>query len=446
MNFAPLAGVAGVQLVSLQTAWGTEQLRDVASHWPVINLENRLGYDSESFANLAAIIKNLDLVITCDTAIAHLAGALGVNVWVALPFAPDWRWLTKREDSPWYLFMRLFRQTRPGDWQDVFSRIAQALKSVVPDNASQTAATHAHHQLAIPQSQQSKPADAEAMVCLANTLVGEDRVDEAIELLHAALRQKPDMVEAHNNLGVVLTKQHKFTEALAAYDQALRHDPEHAEAHLNRGMLRLTFGDWQNGLADYEWRTKTKNFAEFPFHQPRWDGSPLAGRTLLLAAEQGLGDTLQFIRYAPLMQERGERVLVQCQPVLWHLLAHGLKTIKVFAAGSPLPAFDVYAPMMSMAHLLGTTPARIRADVPYLHAEAQRLHHWQRDLQSLAGFKIGIAWQGSRSHNNDRKRSIALKHFAPLAALDGVHLVSLQRGRGTEQLRSRRPMACHRSG
>jgi hypothetical protein len=125
-QFAPLAGIEGVRLLSLQKGPGSEQLAAVAHHFVVTDLGSQL----DDMMDTAAVMRNLDLVITADTAIAHLAGALGVPVWVALPVAPDWRWLLERQDSPWYPTMRLFRQARWGDWEDVFQRLAAALRTI----------------------------------------------------------------------------------------------------------------------------------------------------------------------------------------------------------------------------------------------------------------------------------------------------------------------------
>src|SRR5262249_53346594 len=127
LQFAPLARLDGVQLLSLQKGPGSEQLHQVPDRFPVTDLGSRL----DDFLDTAAVMMNLDLVVTADTATAHLAGALGVAVWVALPFAPDWRWLLQREDSPWYPTLRLFRQARPGDWDDVFERTASELRKLV---------------------------------------------------------------------------------------------------------------------------------------------------------------------------------------------------------------------------------------------------------------------------------------------------------------------------
>ncbi len=129
--FEPLAGLPGVQFFSLQKGAGVEQLQDLAARFPITEVGSRLN----DFMDTAAVLRNLDLVIACDTAAAHLAGAMGVPVWVAIPFAPDWRWLLDRSDSPWYPTMRLFRQEQPGDWAGVFDEIRTALAARLASQA-----------------------------------------------------------------------------------------------------------------------------------------------------------------------------------------------------------------------------------------------------------------------------------------------------------------------
>ena len=130
-HFKRLAEVKGVQLISLQKGPGTVQLRNLPEPFPLLDLENSLGNDDTSFLSVAAIMKNVDLVISCDSAVGHLAGALGIPVWLALPHSPDWRWLLHREDTGWYPTMRLMRQTRAYDWDGVFERMAAELSKLV---------------------------------------------------------------------------------------------------------------------------------------------------------------------------------------------------------------------------------------------------------------------------------------------------------------------------
>jgi tetratricopeptide (TPR) repeat protein len=275
-------------------------------------------------------------------------------------------------------------------------------------------------------------------IALANAgavLADLDQLQAAIASCQKALQLDPTLAEAHLNLGQVNTRLGQLDEALTSYQEALRLKPDLAEAHKNRGHLYLLRGDFAHGWPEFEWRWQTRDIRRHALHQPRWHGEPLEGKTILLAAEQGLGDTIQFVRYAPLVQQRGGRVIVRCQPPLLQLLRDAPGIDHVIDEGSPLPSFDVQAPLLSLPGILGTTLASIPAKTPYLEADAPFVERWRQELQPLCGFKVGIAWQGNPKYRGDRHRSIPLVSFAPLAAERGVQLVSLQKGFGTEQLR-----------
>ncbi|MCI0457834.1 MAG: hypothetical protein L0Z62_12780, partial [Gemmataceae bacterium] len=168
--------------------------------------------------------------------------------------------------------------------------------------------------------------------------------------------------------------------------------------------------------------------------QPLWDGAPLAGRRILLHAEQGLGDTLHFIRYAACLQQQGATVLVECQAALVRLLASCPGIDQLVAQHSALPAFEVHAPLMSLPRILGTLPSTVPAKVPYLFADAHLCERWRQELGRERAFRIGINWHGSPQFRGGRDRAIPLKHWAPLARLEGVRLFSLQKGAGREEL------------
>lgn len=210
--------------------------------------------------------------------------------------------------------------------------------------------------------------------------------------------------------------------------------PDYPEARFNRSLLWLIQGDWERGLPEYEFRVQGSRGAHVRIKERLWDGSPLNGRTILLHAEQGLGDTLQFVRYAPLVKERGGRVLFVCPPALFPILASAPGIDQLVRDGDPVPSFHVQAPLMSLAHIMGTTPETVPANIPYLAASKELIEKWRPVLHKIAGFKIGICWQGSPQYPADRQRSIPLSHFGKLAALNGVRLVSLQKGSGREQL------------
>lgn len=277
------------------------------------------------------------------------------------------------------------------------------------------------------------PASAEAHSNLGLVLNDLGRPEEAVVILQQAIRLRPNYSDASNNLGLAFADQGNLDAAVASLRQAVQSNPDNAEAHNNLGMVSLLAGDFERGWAEYEWRRKCANHVLPKFRQPVWDGAALNGRTILLHAEQGLGDTLQFIRYAPLVQERGGHVLVACPPALTRLLA-GCPGIDRLVSPDALPPFDVYAPLPSLPKIFGTSLESIPAKVPYLFADASLAHHWQHELNRQPSFRIGIAWQGNPRYRADRRRSIPLVQFAPLARLSGVQMFSLQKGTGTEQL------------
>jgi tetratricopeptide (TPR) repeat protein len=286
------------------------------------------------------------------------------------------------------------------------------------------------------QALRLNPNYVEVEVNLGNTLAAQGKPEEAIRCYEQILKVKPKDAEAFTNIGNVHRDLGRFAEALACFERAVLCDATRAGPHHNRALLWLLMGQWSVGWPEYEWRWQTTDFRRHDFRQPRWDGSPLGGRTLVVVAEQGLGDTIQFIRYIPLLQPFGGRVIFQCQAPLQRLLVGCAGLADVTIQGAPLPPFDFYIPLLSLPGVLGTNPTNVPAVVPYFNADPQLEEHWRRELEPLKGFKIGIAWQGSLEYRYDRQRSISLVHFARLAARRDIHLISLQKGPGSEQLTS----------
>ncbi len=277
----------------------------------------------------------------------------------------------------------------------------------------------------------------EAYGNLGNALGELGVMDQAMASYAEALRLNPGYTNARQNMANALRRQGKTAEALAVYEDLLRLQPDLPEAQMGFAFACLAQGDFQRGWPAYEWRWRCHDFGGTPFKHPLWDGSPLLGRTILLRAEQGLGDTLQFVRYAPLVKARGGRVILFCPESLARLF-HGIAGVDAchVSGSGPLPPFDCQAPLMSLPGILGTTLDTIPAAVPYLRADPERVEAWQRELAAAGGFKVGICWQGSLLHRDDRLRSAPLACFAPLASVAGVKLYSLQIGQGTEQLAS----------
>jgi tetratricopeptide (TPR) repeat protein len=277
------------------------------------------------------------------------------------------------------------------------------------------------------------PGQGDAQASLGTALLQQARLQEAIPVLRRALALRPECPATLCNLGLALADSGELDEALALYEKALRLKPDHPETHKNRSLVWLLQGRFEEGWAEYEWRWQCKELPARDFAQPLWDGRPLEGRTILLHAEQGLGDTLQFIRYAALVKARGGKVIVAAQRPLLPLLRSCPGIDRLLPQGEPLPAFDVHAPLLSLPRIFGTDAGSIPAPVPYLHAEPERRERWRREL-AFGMRKIGIAWQGSGQFRLDSQRSIPLLEFAPVARVPGVQLYSLQKGPGQEQI------------
>jgi len=275
---------------------------------------------------------------------------------------------------------------------------------------------------------------AEAHANMGNVLQEMGHPEEALRHYHQALEIKPDYAEAYDNQAQAKVQQQKMDEARGDFEQALSLRADYAEAHMGRALIWLAQGDYERGLPEYEWRFKTKAMTPFTFEQPVWDGAPLNGRTILVHAEQGLGDTLQFIRYAALVKERGGKVIVACQKPLVKILAGCPGIDQLVPYETPLPKFDVYAPLLSLPRIFGTTVKTIPAAVPYIFANPGLIAHWQQELSRYTACKIGIAWQGNPSYPADRRRSFPLQQLAVVARVTGVQLFSLQKTHGLDQL------------
>jgi tetratricopeptide (TPR) repeat protein len=271
-----------------------------------------------------------------------------------------------------------------------------------------------------------RPDYPEALSNRAVTLQALDRLDEALASCDRALALAPDSIAALTNRASVLQELRRFDEALATYDRAAAIAPDHAEAQINRALLLLLSGDFANGWPAYEWRRKLPSWAERGFAQPEWAGEDMAGQRLLLHAEQGFGDTIQFARYAALAAERGIDVVLEVQPPLAPLLG-GLFGLEVVAAGrDPLPSFDRHCPLLSLPRLFATTPATIPSGAPYIVAPADRIAAWAPRLPD-DGLRVGLAWSGHPDNVRDHERSIPFARLAPLTAIPGARFVSLQK-------------------
>ena len=277
---------------------------------------------------------------------------------------------------------------------------------------------------------QQAPQHPQVLYNRGTALLAVNRSSEALAAFDRALAVAPNNAAGWNNRGRALQNLNRHQEAVASFDKALALDKNYADAHSNRALSLLTLGDLRRGFAEYEWRWKRSGMSDLrrSYRGRLWLGEyPLARKTILLAAEQGLGDSIQFVRYAPLLARDGAKVLVEVQPELKALLQGAAGVAAVFARGETLPAYDVYCPLGSLPLALNTDQTTIPAEIPYLRADEARLAKWRTRIEALPGKRIAFAWAGHARHPNDRNRSIALKSLAPLFERAGLSFVSIQR-------------------
>lgn len=198
----------------------------------------------------------------------------------------------------------------------------------------------------------------------------------------------------------------------------------------------LLLGDFKHGWAEYEWRFSSGKVESFDFPQPQWKGQNISGKTILLYAEQGLGDTIQFVRYASMVKNQGAYVIVACQKPVAKLLTNISGIDQLITEGQPFPVFDCYAPLLSLPGIFKTELSSIPAKVPYLFADQALAAYWQSRLRGVSGFRMGINWRGKVDSAEWIQRDIPLDLMASLAELPGVRLISLQKGPGQQDLTS----------
>jgi tetratricopeptide (TPR) repeat protein len=515
----PLLELAGARFFSLQVGARAADLAAIEPV-PVTDLSGEL----TDFGETAAAIANLDLIISADTALVHLAGALDKPVWTMLPFAPDWRWLLARSDIPWYPSMRLFRQSKAADWNSVIATVRQALAQRIagtpklPDAARRAeyvalvAAANEHHQAkrhveceaALRRALDIDPSNASALHVLALTRHALDDKNEAVDLMHKAVAlepgsanflrdlaimlhsarrfdealdtarraaaRNPEDATTHNSIGATLAELGRPAEAIEAFRRTLALKPDYHEAwanmahsqqallkldeaadsyrralgirhdypegHVSTAMLALLRGDYANGFTEFEWRWRLKIMTPRDFKQPAWQGEPLNGKTILLHAEQGFGDTLQCLRFVPEVAARGGRLLLELPPGLMQLATTLQGGGEIVPLGRAPPDFDVHCAFMSLPRVLGVTLDNLKdRPVPYLRADPAAVERWARRLAGTgSGLRVGIAWAGNPKHAADSRRSIAVERLAELTRVAGVRFYSLQVGERAQDL------------
>lgn len=277
------------------------------------------------------------------------------------------------------------------------------------------------------------PTNAGAYLHLANALADLDQLHAAEAACRAALARDPALVEAWVSLGFILTSQGALAAGVEACEIAIARQPDCAQAHWNLAVAALLGGDYARGFAEYEWRKRHDQFRQdfIDLPGPIWTGDDPAGRTILIHAEQGFGDTIQFARYAPLLAARGARVVLACDPRLTECLGTIPGVSQTVPLDAALPDYDAWIDQMSLPYAFATGRDTIPLPGAYLVADPTRQASWWADLPP--GRKVGFAWAGNPLHSNDRRRSLPPSAVIAVAATQGISFVNLQTGpRATE--------------
>ena len=273
-----------------------------------------------------------------------------------------------------------------------------------------------------------QPDSANAYRTLSVSQWSAGQFSQALESCNRAISLEPTNAMGYLNRSRVRMALKDWSEAETDLDAAVAQSSGDAEMHVARAIFRLQRGDYQQGWAEYEAREKDEAFAHNRTDIKPWDGSSLQGRTLFLKAEQGLGDTIQFIRYIPMIEKSGGKIIVACPKPLVRLLGTCSGIDQIVSTSDSMPEFDVYASLMSLPCILKTTLDSVPATIPYLSADEELVAQWKQELAQFTGLKVGIAWQGNRENPFDYLRSVPLTHWANLIGLANVHVISLQKG------------------
>lgn len=283
-----------------------------------------------------------------------------------------------------------------------------------------------------------KPDYPDVYANLCNALRGLGRLDESVAAARKAIALRPGYVEAHNLLANSLKAEGRIEEALPIFDRVIAAQPENAGAHFNRALALLLAGRFEEGWREYEWRWRWQEFpsARPPKAVPLWDGRPRESGTLLLWGEQGGGDTIQFVRYAPLVRRHCARVVLAVRKEMMGLMASAPGVGLVVDRDRYTEAGENFAacvPLLSLPRLMGTTAKTIPAEIPYLAAPEDAAARWRERFGKGKGRKIGLVWSGNPKHANDHHRSCHFADMAPLAGIEDAHFYALQIGEPAAQ-------------
>jgi tetratricopeptide (TPR) repeat protein len=372
----------------------------------------------EDFADTAAFIGCLDLVITIDTAVAHLAGALGKPVWLMLPQTGDWRWLLDREDSPWYPTMRIFRQSECNNWKPVITEIVKALEELLQNNST-----------ILPD------ADVDDLLLHGDLCREQEQWLDAFRYYRQAAEFSPVNYRAHLGAGGCQMFLNRHEEAALWFRRAIALDQNQPDAHINLGLALLCSGVTPEAWQEFDWRCQLIEqqlppILPLPKITP---GSRLDNLTLLVHAEQGYGDLIQFARYLPIAAETGVKIIITVPQAMVRLISTVRGVDLVIPHGELLPDADYQIPLLSLPGRLSEWKQGI-PETPYLSTDPDLKAFWRSKVMSDEKFKIGLVWRGSDLRQSGYRRSLTAELLAPLNGIPDVACYSLQIGTSSEEL------------
>ncbi|MDR3550139.1 MAG: tetratricopeptide repeat protein [Candidatus Babeliales bacterium] len=283
--------------------------------------------------------------------------------------------------------------------------------------------------------------DANTLLELANTLNMDNQTEQALQCYYQILKSLPNSTSILYNIAYTLKKLNRIHDSFPYYKETIKLEPNHSEAHFSLGLAYLAIGDFDNGWKEYEWRWKRDHNDERKFGKPLWDGSNIEGKTILIHAEQGLGDGFQFIRYAKMIKDLGARVIVAAHPPLVQFFGLCPYIDQVVSLFGSLPAFDVHVPMLTLPYCFKTRLDTVPHDIPYLYADPKLVASWKEKLSHNTNFKIGICWQGNSNYSTHFLRtavaakSVPITKFLPILTMPNVTVYNLQKITGEDQLK-----------
>ncbi len=519
-TLAPLSALPMLDFVSLQKGAGSEQLETCSFRDRFVECQTEIS-NILDFIETAAILKCCDLVITSDSGLAHLAGALSVPTWLLLHDSPDWRWGKEADSTHWYPSFRLFRLSLGEAWSKLIDRVVEAMASqtlqLISQLAEQALTCNTASQFAPlakellahkwqsdggqtafqysklgqkawnlgllneavlllkrsfelePQQpvvlqalgvlliQLDKPDPAQSCLDLALTLdpnlaparlflgelhISQKRFQTAVDCLEQRLSLDPNSAETLTNLALALRPLGRLEEAITRAEMALAVNPDNSAIHYNLGLLHLNNHNWTEGWYHHEWRQSL--WADqgmrlcIPVPKPKpWSGTDPGLTKLVVVAEQGLGDTFQFVRYGPHLQQNLAGLRLCVPDSLVSLISFSYPNLAVVAASTfALTEEEDWIPLLSAPHHFGINPEDYPSAHPYLQAPDERQQAWSRRLKRPGKLLVGVHWQGNPKAETGLRegRSFPLQALAPLAIFPELDFVSLQKGSGAEQL------------